>query len=233
MQAIILLQTLLYALDSFPLLPSLFSILCHLVYLQNFSSSWPLISLTSPSFLASCLLVLVDHFVWFWHFSSLANGGGTGGGWKGSKVAGGSPYARPSYAHTMHGSGRGGGESLAFVDVASFFGEFAYFQGNYYSLGERAAGWMSMVEGQKQGFRLTHLSLLAPFVPSSTGRHLRLVHPPVPLPFPLRKRQRPPDPIRFPSFLSLPNLLPIQTETEIETLLSHLPRPHSRPLPYS
>jgi hypothetical protein len=41
--------------------------------LQNFSDSWPLISLTSHSFIASCLLVVVDHFVWFFHFSRLTH----------------------------------------------------------------------------------------------------------------------------------------------------------------
>lgn len=70
-QAIILLHAMLYFTDSLPLLHTCFSIFCHIVYLQNFSNSWPFISLTSISFLASCLLVVADHFVWFFYFARL------------------------------------------------------------------------------------------------------------------------------------------------------------------
>ncbi|WVW81306.1 hypothetical protein I302_103297 [Kwoniella bestiolae CBS 10118] len=69
---IITLHILLYFTDSLPLLPSIFSIICHLVYLQNFSSSWPYISLTSLKFILSCILVIGDHFIWFFHFAHLA-----------------------------------------------------------------------------------------------------------------------------------------------------------------
>ena len=55
--------------DSLPLHKIAFSILCHVVYLQNFSYTWPVISLTSPSFVASCILVVADHFLWFFHFA--------------------------------------------------------------------------------------------------------------------------------------------------------------------
>jgi hypothetical protein len=68
-QIIILLHVVLYITDSLPFRHIAFSILCHVVYLQNFSSSWPLISLTSTSFLASCVLVISDHFLWFFYFS--------------------------------------------------------------------------------------------------------------------------------------------------------------------
>ena len=37
-------------------------IVCHVVYSRNLGSNWPYISLTSPTFLASCVLTLVDHF---------------------------------------------------------------------------------------------------------------------------------------------------------------------------
>ncbi|TFK71770.1 DUF396-domain-containing protein [Pluteus cervinus] len=67
--AIILLHVLLYPFDSLPFLQLVFSIACHLVYLQNFSGSWPLISLSSISFLASCALVIANHFSWFFYFS--------------------------------------------------------------------------------------------------------------------------------------------------------------------
>jgi hypothetical protein len=43
------------------------------VYLQNFSDAWPVISLSSPSFAASCVLVIVDHFLWFFHFAHVTH----------------------------------------------------------------------------------------------------------------------------------------------------------------
>jgi len=70
--AVIALQVLLYFTDSLPLLQTAFSILCHIVYLQNFSSRWPLISLSSASFIASCTMAIGNHFLWFMYFSRLA-----------------------------------------------------------------------------------------------------------------------------------------------------------------
>lgn len=70
-KAIILLHIVLYISDSLPLLQTLFSVACHIVYLQNFSSTWPLISLSSFSFIASCVLAISDHFIWFFYFSHL------------------------------------------------------------------------------------------------------------------------------------------------------------------
>ena len=72
-QAIIALHVLLAITDSLPAHKIAFSVLCHVIYLQNFSDSWPLISLTSHSFIASCVLVVVDHFIWFFHFSRLTH----------------------------------------------------------------------------------------------------------------------------------------------------------------
>ncbi|KAH7911559.1 transmembrane adaptor Erv26-domain-containing protein [Hygrophoropsis aurantiaca] len=69
--AIMILHALLYSFDSLPLLNIFFSIFCHAVYLQNFSSTWPLISLSSFSFIASCLLAISDHFIWFFYFSRI------------------------------------------------------------------------------------------------------------------------------------------------------------------
>lgn len=67
------LHGLFYFTDRLPLLPTLFSIICHLVYLQNFSNTWPLISLTSITFLSSCVLVIGDHFIWFFYFTKVTN----------------------------------------------------------------------------------------------------------------------------------------------------------------
>ena len=80
---------------------------------QNFSKTWPVISLTAPTFLASCVLVLADHFVWFWHFSTKAAEARAH-----RRPVGGSPYTRPSHAQTMKGDA-----APAFMDVASFFGQ--------------------------------------------------------------------------------------------------------------
>jgi len=66
---IVVLHIVLYFSESLPLPQTAFSLICHVVYLQNFSASWPLISLTSVSFLASCIFVISDHFMWFFYFS--------------------------------------------------------------------------------------------------------------------------------------------------------------------
>ncbi|KAH9899713.1 DUF396-domain-containing protein [Cubamyces lactineus] len=69
--AIILVHILLYFYDALPLKHILFSIFCHIVYLQNFTPTWPFISLTSPSFIGSCVLVVLDHFMWFFYFARI------------------------------------------------------------------------------------------------------------------------------------------------------------------
>ncbi|KAI9460263.1 transmembrane adaptor Erv26-domain-containing protein, partial [Lactarius psammicola] len=66
---IISIHVLLAFTDALPFHKVAFSILCHVVYLQNFSHTWPVISLSSPSFVASCILVVADHFMWFFHFA--------------------------------------------------------------------------------------------------------------------------------------------------------------------
>ncbi|EGO02070.1 hypothetical protein SERLA73DRAFT_177799 [Serpula lacrymans var. lacrymans S7.3] len=98
--AIMLLHFILYFSESLPLPQTMFSVLCHVAYLQNFSSTWPLISLTSLSFVLSCILAISDHFVWFFHFARITQ------------------EAR----HSSH-KYRGPTEhiSLAFSDIATFF----------------------------------------------------------------------------------------------------------------
>ncbi|KAG8733633.1 hypothetical protein FRC11_004450 [Ceratobasidium sp. 423] len=68
---IILLHIALWAFDGLPWQLITFSIAAHLTYLQNFSANWPLITLTSPSFLLSCVFVIADHFLWFFHFARI------------------------------------------------------------------------------------------------------------------------------------------------------------------
>ncbi|KAI8983805.1 transmembrane adaptor Erv26-domain-containing protein [Pilobolus umbonatus] len=46
-----------------------FSILCHLVYSLNLKT-FPFINLTGLPFISSCILVFVDHFLWFRYFTT-------------------------------------------------------------------------------------------------------------------------------------------------------------------
>ena len=73
LQAIIAIHVLLYFFDSLPLVHLTFSIVCHIVYLRNFTPTWPLISLSSLAFISSCILVVTDHFMWFFYFSRLTS----------------------------------------------------------------------------------------------------------------------------------------------------------------
>ena len=71
-QVIIATHIILYFTDGLPFLQTIFSIGCHLVYLQNFSSTWPFIALTSPAFVGSCIGAIVNHFLWFFHFADVS-----------------------------------------------------------------------------------------------------------------------------------------------------------------
>ncbi|TCD69867.1 erv26 super protein [Steccherinum ochraceum] len=99
---IILLHVLLYYFDSLPLRHTLFSVACHLVYLQNITASWPFISLSSLTFIASCILVVIDHFVWFFHFAHLTQ------------------QARQKARSMYHTPGSI--KVAGFADIATFFG---------------------------------------------------------------------------------------------------------------
>ncbi|KAH8118629.1 DUF396-domain-containing protein [Phellopilus nigrolimitatus] len=103
---IIALHALLYLTDSLPLLQTVFSIACHLVYLKNFSHTWPFISLSSTPFIASCVLAIANHFLWFFYFSRRAH----------------DARVRMMRSHRS-GSGPGAaGDALpGFADVATFF----------------------------------------------------------------------------------------------------------------
>ncbi|KAJ3786539.1 DUF396-domain-containing protein [Lentinula aff. detonsa] len=97
---IILFHVVLYFTDALPLKHTLFSISCHIVYLQNFSSAWPVISLTSFSFLASCVLVIADHFLWFFYFAHLTQ----------------------DARHQRYHQGRGAITAPSFTEIVTFFG---------------------------------------------------------------------------------------------------------------
>ncbi|CAG7848869.1 SubName: Full=Related to SVP26-Sed5-Vesicle Protein of 26 kDa {ECO:0000313/EMBL:CCA72541.1} [Serendipita indica DSM 11827] len=65
---IVIIHLLLYF-DGLPPTHIAFSIFCHFVYSRNITPRWPLISLTSPSFILSCIFVFVDHALFFNYFS--------------------------------------------------------------------------------------------------------------------------------------------------------------------
>eukprot|EP00842_Homolaphlyctis_polyrhiza_P005888 jgi/Hompol1/62/HPOL_003978-RA len=57
-----------FAVEKFPLWRILFSLGCHAWYSQMLPS-FPAIQATSIVFIVSCILVLADHFVWFFYFA--------------------------------------------------------------------------------------------------------------------------------------------------------------------
>ncbi|KAF3800021.1 Protein SVP26 [Colletotrichum gloeosporioides] len=67
--SIMALQLLLCVVDRFPFKLTLMGIVSHVVYLGNMRR-FPFVQLTDPLFLASCVLVLVNHYLWFRHFSA-------------------------------------------------------------------------------------------------------------------------------------------------------------------
>ncbi|KAF2178600.1 DUF396-domain-containing protein [Zopfia rhizophila CBS 207.26] len=66
---IIGLQLLLLLIDGFPIGLSFLSIISHIIYSQNLRR-FPIVKLTDPLFLLSCGLVVVNHYLWFRHFST-------------------------------------------------------------------------------------------------------------------------------------------------------------------
>ncbi|CAF9923215.1 MAG: hypothetical protein GOMPHAMPRED_002773 [Gomphillus americanus] len=67
--AVVVFQALLTIVDRLPLWLSALSIGSHVLYLQNLRF-FPIVRLTDPVFIASCVLVLVNHYFWFQHFSN-------------------------------------------------------------------------------------------------------------------------------------------------------------------
>ncbi|KAL8849282.1 MAG: hypothetical protein Q9221_005752 [Calogaya cf. arnoldii] len=67
--SVIAIQVLLSAIDRFPITLSLVSIGSHAIYAGNLRH-FPIVRLTDPVFLLSCVLVILNHFLWFHHFSA-------------------------------------------------------------------------------------------------------------------------------------------------------------------
>ncbi|KAI5810194.1 transmembrane adaptor Erv26 [Peziza echinospora] len=67
-QIIIVIHGSLLVLDRFPFFLTVFSAASHGVYMLNLRR-FPVVKLSDPVFIASCLLVGINHFLWFRHFS--------------------------------------------------------------------------------------------------------------------------------------------------------------------
>ncbi|KAM3074388.1 erv26 superfamily protein [Clarireedia jacksonii] len=63
------LQILLCLVDGFSFKLSALSVFSHVVYLGNMRR-FPIVRLSDPLFITSCALVVVNHYLWFVHFSS-------------------------------------------------------------------------------------------------------------------------------------------------------------------
>ncbi|KAK8138563.1 Protein SVP26 [Apiospora sp. TS-2023a] len=101
--AIIGLQLVLCLADGFPLALTLMGTASHVIYLGNMRR-FPFVKLTDPLFLASCFLVLVNHYFWFRHFSNAQSR---------SYAAMNSVYDQP--------------DTPSFTEIASFFGLCVWF----------------------------------------------------------------------------------------------------------
>ncbi|KAM0747305.1 DUF396-domain-containing protein [Meredithblackwellia eburnea MCA 4105] len=106
----------LHFLDGLPLHIAGLGILCHLVYLQNFSRTWPSIALTSLPFLASCVLVVVSHLVSFSYFSERARGTRHHYGNYGRK------YGAAAKSSSTWSFGAHKNNDDTFLDIATYFG---------------------------------------------------------------------------------------------------------------
>ncbi|KAH8083508.1 putative endoplasmic reticulum protein [Filobasidium floriforme] len=101
-------HVLLFIFDHLPFTLIAFSLAAHAVYLTNFTPQWPFISLTSPRFLLSCVMVVADHFLWFFHFAEKAQE---------AKAKRQPRYRYGAKATTTKGSE----DAPSFMDVAAFF----------------------------------------------------------------------------------------------------------------
>ncbi|KAM5435009.1 erv26 superfamily protein [Microsporum canis] len=115
--SIIAVHVLLWLIDGFPFYLSALSIISHLVYAGNLRR-FPIVKLSDPIFLASCVLVGLNHWLWFRYFSSpeYTSSGGSApsswnrGGWK-------SPGGGSSYNY--YGAAV---DTPSFGEIASYFG---------------------------------------------------------------------------------------------------------------
>lgn len=66
--SVIIIQILLLFIDRFPFFLTLLSVVSHLIYASNLRR-FPIVKLSDPLFVLSCILVGLNHWLWFRHFS--------------------------------------------------------------------------------------------------------------------------------------------------------------------
>ncbi|KAL6716328.1 erv26 superfamily protein [Lecanora helva] len=98
---IIAVHILLALIDGFPILLTLLSVASHAVYQGNLRH-FPIVKLSDPVFIVSCVLVLVNHFFWFRHFST--------------------PPSRPPPRYGQPSSIYDRPDIPTFTEIASYFG---------------------------------------------------------------------------------------------------------------
>ncbi|KAI9693749.1 MAG: erv26 super protein [Bathelium mastoideum] len=106
--SVVSVQILLVVVDRFPFGLTAVGVASHGVYSLNLRR-FPIVKLTDPTFILSCVLVLLNHYLWFRHFSSPPSPPS-------------SRYSSPSstsYSNSIYGP-----DELppTFTDVASYFG---------------------------------------------------------------------------------------------------------------
>ncbi|ODV93153.1 hypothetical protein PACTADRAFT_4940 [Pachysolen tannophilus NRRL Y-2460] len=67
--AIIIIYILLWLFDSFPFKLTIFSLFTYYIYYQNLKH-FPYIKLSGSTFIGSCILVILNHYLWFKHFAN-------------------------------------------------------------------------------------------------------------------------------------------------------------------
>ncbi|EYE93501.1 uncharacterized protein EURHEDRAFT_460022 [Aspergillus ruber CBS 135680] len=79
--SIVVIQILLFLFDRFPFFLSALSIVSHLVYASNLRR-FPIVKLSDPLFVSSCVLVGLNHWLWFRHFSKPLPASRSAGNWR-------------------------------------------------------------------------------------------------------------------------------------------------------
>ncbi len=102
---IIGMQTLLWLVDGFPFYLTALGIASHAIYASNLRH-FPIVKLGDPLFILSCVLVLINHWVWFQHFSRPVPYRDSGSSW-GNR-------SRDRYQTTV--------PQPTFTEIASYFG---------------------------------------------------------------------------------------------------------------
>lgn len=101
--AVVAVQILLWLVDGFPWYLILLGVASHGVYSINLRH-FPIVKLSDPFFLASCAMVIVNHWLWFKHFSQPA-------GYRGAPPS----SRRDWYSTPVY-------DQPTFTEIASYFG---------------------------------------------------------------------------------------------------------------